>query len=67
MLNSKEEFQANVKAIVDDLAGLADSLASDGMLVASGRVLAGRQAVRQLWTMLNPPPQTETPVAEVAT
>jgi hypothetical protein len=52
---SDDEFRAQVAAVVDDLHGLAEGLIVDGMLGASGRVLAGRQVIRALWMRLNPP------------
>jgi hypothetical protein len=58
---SDDEFRAQVAAVVADLEDLADGLLVDGMLGASGRVLAGRQVIRALWARLNPPPAQAEP------
>jgi hypothetical protein len=60
-----EEFERQVQAISDQLMALADGLANDGLVVASGVVLSGRQMIRALWTRLNPPaPAAEEKPAE---
>ncbi|MCA1824402.1 MAG: hypothetical protein LC640_09115 [Frankia sp.] len=51
-MTTDEEFAAQVTRVTDGLTALADAMANDGLLVSSGIVLGGRQAIRSLWTRL---------------
>lgn len=46
---------SEIESVSGQLQTLADGLAADGMVTASGIVLMGRQAIRALWTRLHPP------------
>lgn len=65
MLITNEQFSNQVQATVQQLDQLADGLAVDGLLTASGVLLQARQCIRVLWSKLQPPaPPTETPAPE---
>lgn len=72
-MRKKSQFEMEIEATCAQLTQLADGLANDGLLVASGVVLGGRQAIRALWTRLSPPlqlvgePPTESPAEDVPT
>jgi hypothetical protein len=50
-----EQLEAQVEVVLAALDRLAESLAADGHLQASGVALTGLQAIRALWTRLHPP------------
>ena len=52
---NKENTKVQVQATSDRLSAIAEGLAMDGYLDASGVLLAARQAIRVLWTKLHPP------------
>ncbi len=60
MLVSDDQLKAQVEAVSSMLAAEADAVASQGMLLLSGRILTARQVIRALWTALEnaaaPPP-----------
>lgn len=51
---SPEELAHEVDSVTKQLQVLADGMAADGMITASGVVLMGRQTIRALWTQLRP-------------
>jgi hypothetical protein len=61
MLVSDDVFRREIEGVVARLEQLADALANDGLLHASGTALAGRQAIRALCT--RPYPVVEAPSA----
>lgn len=72
MLIDEKQFAAQVEAVTKQLVALADGLAVDGLLGASGTVLAGVQAIKVLWTQAHPAPAAQpepsdpqAPTAEV--
>jgi hypothetical protein len=50
------DLRAQINEVVAQLQAVADTLAMQDRLMESAAVLAGRQAVRALWSKLNPPP-----------
>lgn len=52
MLISKQEFEKQISAVVQQSAQLAEGLASDGLLTASGVVLSAVQTIKALYTQL---------------
>lgn len=47
-----DALASEVESVIGQLQTLADGLAADGMVTASGVVLMGRQAIRALWGRL---------------
>lgn len=64
MLVDEKMLAGEVAGVVQRLTELANGLASDGLLHASGIVLGGAQAVRMLYTQLHPPTVREPPLGE---
>jgi len=63
-MTDQEKLLAQAEQVAAQLAGLAEVLAANGELVASGVVLAGRQTIRALYTKLAPPPATKEAATE---
>jgi hypothetical protein len=62
---SPAEFEGELQALETRLQVLGDGLAVEGMLSASATVLEARQAIRVLWTRLNPIPGAAPPDLKV--
>jgi hypothetical protein len=73
MVINENQFAAQVQSVVDQLGALGEGLANDGLIGASGVVLAAKQTIRLLWTRLHPPlrlvsdPPPEAPAEDVPT
>ena len=67
---SDDLLAAEVDSVTAQLQTLADGMANDGLVTASGVVLMGRQTIRALWTRLaeaRPKPElTSVPPEESA-
>lgn len=62
---SDSVLATEVESVSAQLQTLADGLAADGMVTASGVVLMGRQAIRALWTRLHPPAEAPPELTSV--